>query len=419
LLLHPALNGYPFLFGDSWAYCCECPDGTRSPILGCALGPVVARLGLWGYVLVQCATAAYACTVLTGPVFGRRHRVALAAALVVSGAGICAGWVLADIWTLIGLICLFAVAVGRGFPTVLLLLTFACAAHFGNVPVFAMTALAFVPLVRRRAEFVGRVGVCMLLALALVAGANLSGGRLRLTSGNGAAFVASRMLHDFPELIEDICRDRPEFGLCRVQEDVRGWSQADPGSFMWIFIEQLGYDPDDFNRLSREIILYSLSGFPGYYPRHAAAAVRNTVELMSVYALSDGHAPYARDPYVVDSMRRYFPEQVGRYLGSPQGDGRLQALLERVETPATVVFWVSAVACGAYVAFRWRSLRTDLPARYAVFALMSVTVNAVCMSNLSGVFTRYHTRVGFLVIFAGLALASERLRRPARPAAPS
>ena len=91
LLLHPLLNGYPFLFGDSWAYCCECPDSTRSPVLGCALRPVVSLVGVWGYVLVQCAAAAYAFTVLAGPVFGRRHRVALVAAIVVSGAGIFAG----------------------------------------------------------------------------------------------------------------------------------------------------------------------------------------------------------------------------------------------------------------------------------------------------------------------------------------
>jgi hypothetical protein len=106
LLLHPVLNGYPFLFGDSWAYCCKCPDATRSPVLGCLLRPAVLAAGNWGYVVIQCAAAAFAFAFLSGIVLKRNHPYALVVSLLVSGAGIFAGWILADIWTLIGLICL-------------------------------------------------------------------------------------------------------------------------------------------------------------------------------------------------------------------------------------------------------------------------------------------------------------------------
>ena len=43
--------------------------------------------------------------------------------------------------------------------------------------------------------------------------------------------------------------------------------------------------------------------------------------------------------------------------------------------------------------------------KLALFSLLAVCVSAFFMSNLSGVYGRYHTRIGFLVIFPGMALA--------------
>lgn len=416
MLLHPLLNGFPLLFPDSWAYCAECPDGTRSPVLGCATRPLVAAAGIWGYVVFQCAAVAWVFTLLTGAVFQRRDAAAVLAAIVVSGAGIFAGWVLADVWTLAGLICLFAVSSGCASPPTLLLLAFALATHFGNFPVYAATAFGFLPFVRERLKFTLRVVVCTLAALSLAAASNLLGGRLKLTSGNGPSFLAARMLHDFPGLIEDVCRERPDFGLCRHKAEVLHWSQADPGSFIWIFIDQLGYDSAEFSRLSGELVLYSLSKYPGYYPRHLAAAVRNTLELLSVYELSDGHTPYAAEPYVFETMQPHFPGQGDRYRESLQGDGRLQALLKAVEVPLTALVWVSTLAGFAYAVARRRSLGDDPLARFAVFALVAVLANAFFMSTISGVFGRYHARLGFLLLFPGIALAARGLHALARRA---
>ncbi len=418
LLLHPLLNGYPLLFPDSWAYCAECPDSTRSPVLGCATRPLVAAAGIWGYVVFQCAAVAWAFTFLSGAVFQRHHPVAVMASVLISGAGIFAGWILADAWTLAGLIGLFAVSAGYAVPSILLLLSFACATHFGNFPVYAATAVVFLPFVRERLKFALRVAACILAALAFVAASNLVGGALKFTAGNGPSFLAARVLHDFPELIEDMCRERPGFGLCRHQAEVLHWSQADPGSFIWIFTDQLGYDAADLSRLSGELVLYSLSKFPGYYPGHIAAAVRNTFGLLSFYEISDGHTPYAVEPYVFNTMQPHFPGEGVRYRESRQGDGRLQALLRAVETPLTALFWLSTLAGCAYAAVRRRSFVDDPLARFAIFALVAVLANAFFMSNISGVFGRYHTRLGFLLIFPGVALAARGLSALARKRSP-
>ncbi len=404
LLLHPLLNGYPFLFGDSWAYVCKCPDGTRSPVLGCVLRPVVLAAGNWGYVVFQCAAAAFAFTFLSGIVLKRKHTVALVVSVLVSGAGIFAGWILADIWTLIGLVCLFAIAAGYAFPSIALLLSLACSTHFGNFPTYCAAALMVLPLVREKAKFAVRTALCIIAALVFVVAANSFGGVLKLSSGNGPIFLAARILHDMPELLEDLCRDEPGFGLCRRKEEIRQWNQTDPGSFIWIVSENLGIDFPEFNGLSRRIIATSVSGFPGYYFKHLTAAVRNTIQLFSFFEISDGHVPNSQDSYVLESMQACFPKDTEQYLKSWQGGGRLQGFLKPLDLPLTVLFWVATLGCLISVITCRHTRHADPLILLAMFALIAVVLNAFFMSNLSGVFSRYHTRVGFLLIFPGVAL---------------
>jgi hypothetical protein len=124
------------------------------------------------------------------------------------------------------------------------------------------------------------------------------------------------------------------------------------------------------------------------------------------------------EPYVFDTMQPHFPGEGDRYRESPQGDGRLQALLKSVEIPLTALFWAATVAGCAYAAARRRSRRDDVLARFVIFALIAVLANAFFMSNISGVFGRYHTRLGFLLIYPGVALAARGLSSLARKRSP-
>ena len=139
LLLPPIVNGFPFLFPDSWGYSGACPDEMRSPVLGCAMRPFTWAGGNWAYVVVQSAATAAAIVLLWSRVLKRCGTVALLAAVVASGVGLFSGWVMADAWALIGLICLFVLAAGHGHPAVAGALAFACGTHFGNFPTFAAT----------------------------------------------------------------------------------------------------------------------------------------------------------------------------------------------------------------------------------------------------------------------------------------
>jgi hypothetical protein len=405
LLLHPLLNGYPFLFPDSWGYFGACPDEMRSPVLGCALRPAVLAGGPWGYVVVQCAVTAFALAFLSGVVLERCYSLSLCLALVVSGVGIFAGWILADAWSLIGFICLFAMAAGHPSLGIAVLMAFACATHFGNFPVYAATAFLFLPWARAKARFAVKTGLCLLGAVVLVMAFNLIGGVIRFSSNNGYVFLASRILHDMPEVIDGKCQDDPGFALCERKAEVLEWSLTAHQSFSWQAIYQLGLSWEDLNRLSRQIVFYSVAEVTRFFIPHVRALARNTYALVSFYELSDGLDAFIKGSNAVDDLQACFPDDVGRYFKTSQASGALQGFLKIMERPLTALFWCCTFVCMVSVVLLRQRRRDDALLKLALFSLVAVCVNAFFMSNLSGVYGRYHTRIGFLVIFPGIALA--------------
>jgi hypothetical protein len=414
LILHPVLNGYPFLFPDSWGYYGACPDEMRSPVLGCALKPVTAVFGPWGYAAAQCAAAAFALAFLWGRVLGRKHTPAAALALAASGFGLYAGFLMADAWTLTGLIGLFALAAGAATPAALGLLAFSAAAHLGNFPVYAATALWMLPFVRRRPRFLASAGLCLAAGLALVAGFNLLSGKLRLTGGNGGTFLASRILHDMPQVLEGLCAEKPEFELCARKTEVLAWSAQDHQSFTWIAYYNLGQSWEALARLSRPIVAAGLTGSPRLALEQAAAALGNTARLAFLPELSNGFEPFGPDSFAVADLRSCHPEDVDDFLGSWQSRGELERFLRAVEPPYFALTWIALAACLAGALAGWPNRRDDVLVQLAVFALGAAVANAFCMSFLSGVYGRYQARILFILFLPAAALLFRRAARRAR-----
>jgi hypothetical protein len=321
------VNGFPFLFPDFWGYSGACPDEMRSPVLGCAMQPFTRFGGNWAYVVVQCAATAFALVLLWSRALKRQHTGALCAAALASGVGLYSGWVMADAWTLIGLIGLFVVASGNFHPLAALLLAFACGTHFGNFPVFGTAALAMLPFVRERARYALRTVGCFLAAVALVVAMNLIGGQIKFGSGNGSVFIASRVLHDMPELLELKCRQDPDFTLCQRKGEVIAWSAENHQSFTWSGFYNLGLDWPQYNRVCRELVLFSLRDDPRRLFEHAAAALRNTWRLLIFPELSNGFEPFGPDSFVAGDLRIAFPDELEAYLSSRQANGDLEDLL--------------------------------------------------------------------------------------------
>jgi len=418
LLLHPLINGFPFLFPDFWGYSGACPDEMRSPVLGCAMRPFTWLGGNWAYAAVQCAATAFAMVLLWSRVLKGQHTGALCAALLASGLGLFSGWVMADVWTLTGLIGLFVIASGHFHPAAAGLLAFACGAHFGNFPTFGTVALAMLPFVCERARYAARVAGCFLSAIGLVVAMNLIGGQIKFGSGNGFVFVAARVLHDMPEVLELKCREDPDFRLCQRKDEILAWSAANHQSFTWAGLYSLGLSWPDYNRVCRELVLFSLRDFPRRLPDHAAAVARNTWRLLIFPELSNGFEPFGPDSFVAEDLRIAFPEEVAPYLSSRQASGALERLLKKLDAPFIALIWLSIAGCLLSAITGWRRRRDDPLIQLALFALIAVAANAFFMSNLSGVFGRYQARIAFLLVFPALALIARWAQSKWRPVAP-
>jgi hypothetical protein len=256
-------------------------------------------------------------------------------------------------------------------------------------------------------------------AVVLVVAANLIGGSLKFASGNGFVFLASRILHDQPGLMEVKCRQDPGFQLCARKDEVVAWSAENHQSFTWNGYYNLGLGWPEFNRVCRELVFASLRAGPRSLYDHAAAAARNTVRLLLFPELSNGFETFGPDSFVAEDLRIAFPEDVAAYLRSRQAGGALQRLLKMLDAPFVWLVWLSTGGCLLSVVMGWKRRGEDVLVRLALFALIAVVANAVCMSNLSGVFGRYQARIEFLPMAAVLALIwrkcrkeYEKIRRP-------
>jgi hypothetical protein len=407
VLLPSLLNGFPFLFPDSWGYSGACPDEMRSPVIGCAMRPFTWIAGHWAYALVQCAVTAFAVVLLWSRALKRRAAAALGVALLLSGVGLFAGWVMADVWTLTGLMALFVVLV-EFHPAAAVLTAFAWAAHFGNFPVLAAAGALMLPWVRDRVRCGLRLGLCLAGAVLLVFAANLFGGTLKFSSGNGFVFLAARMLHDVPEVLDLKCAESPGFLLCARRAEVRRWSAENHQSFTWAGAEQLGLSWPDYNRTCRELVVDSVRTLPRLFPEHAAALARDTARLMLRPELSNGFETFGPDSFVAEDLRIAFPDDVRPYLASAQARGGLERTLTRLDLPFMALVWLSTAVCLAAVVAGRRRLRADPLLLLALFALVALAVNALVMSGLSGVFGRYQARLEFLLFLPAAALLQSR-----------
>ncbi len=409
LLLLPALlNGFPFLFPDSWGYSGACPDELRSPVLGCAMRPFTWAGGNWAYAIVQSAATAAAIVLLWSRVLKRRGLGAVLAAVIAAGVGLFSGWVMADVWTLVGFICLFAIGAGYFHPLAAGALAFACGAHFGNFPIFGTAALALLPIVRARKAYAVQVALCFAAAAGLIVGANLFGGSIKFGSGNGTVFLASRILHDMPEVLVRKCGQDPGFAMCPRRDEVLAWSTENHQSFTWVAYYNLGLAWPEFNRVCRELVLFSLRGAPESIYAHAAAVTRNTLRLLLFPDLSNGFETFGSDSFVAEDLRRAFPADVAPYQRSQQATGALEPFLKKLDAPFIAVVWLSLCGCLFFVFLGRRRLREDTTLQLAFYALTAAVVNALFMSNLSGVFGRYQARIAFLPILAVLMLIARR-----------
>jgi hypothetical protein len=401
LILYPLMNGYPILFADSWDYASgQCLSGLRSPVLACSMRPFIVFGGVWGYVVVQTAVTAFILVFLSGSILKQEYSNIYLISLLIASVGLFTGYLMADIWTLIGFICIFSISIGYSYFSIAIILALSYSVHHGNFPIFTTTAFFFLPFVRQKVKFSVIIVSSILGGILFILIANLlsAGSQLKIGTEVGSfTMPSSRILHDIPMVIEKKCKDDPGFKMCEIKEDILAWSgKGNPQKITWQGKKKLNIGWKELNNLSKEVFFYSLKGF---FTKHISALVKNIYKLLFIYKISDGFYFYQHDDWPVKKLKLLFPEDVDKYEKSWQISGKLTHGLEKLEKPLSYIFRISMIVCLASIGFYRRNFREDVIVKFALFAVIAVIVNAFFMANLSGVYYRYHTRIGFLILF--------------------
>ena len=403
LMLYPLMNGYPFIYYDSWTYASGlCRPSMRSPILGCAMRPIILAAGIWGYVIVQTAATAISFVFLSRYVFGYAHMRVLFLSIVFAWVGLFSGWLMADIWTLIGLISLFAVLTGYASQFIAILLIFALATHYGNFPIFLGIAIWFWLFIRNSKRSMILVILCLLGGMTLIVTTHFAmNGKPQFTTKTSFSFIASRILYDIPDIIEKKCQEDPSFRLCAMKSDMLAARGTQHSSLMWYMLKRDDISGREFESLARELVIYSLPRFP---LEHIVAVVKNTFYQLSFFPIRDDFSPLRDGSIVFKQFPKLFPAGFLSYQKSMQADGYFPVAFARLETPLSIFYWIAMLICLASVMTEWRKLRGDIQLQLSLFVVIAVIVNAFFMANLSGFLGRFHTRIVFLPMFAALTI---------------
>ena len=94
------------------------------------------------------------------------------------------------------------------------------------------------------------------------------------------------------------------------------------------------------------------------------------------------------------------------YLKSWQASGRVKKAFVRLETPLSLLFGLTLIICLVYIVYHWKTRHEDVIVKLSIFAVIAVSLNAFFMSVISGPFSRFHTRIGFLMIFPAFIIVS-------------
>ena len=403
LLLYPLMNGFPFIYYDSWSYASGFwRSGMRSPAMALVMRPVIVIAGMWGYVVVQIAVTAFSFVFMSKYIDGRVRNSLVLTTIIFASVGLYSGWLMVDIWVGIGLFALFLVLTGYKSTIALILLGFSYATHYGNFPVFTGTALLFwvVTKVRRRAMIM--VFLCLLGGMAFVVCGKIAiGDTGRFTSKSTYSWIVSRTLYDIPEILERKCQEDPNFKLCGLKTDMLAARGKQHSDLLFHMFHHPDISKEEYEKLAKELVIYSIPRFP---LEHMVAAIKNTLSQLSSVPIANGFLPITDGEWVVENLKKYYPDEYASYRNSWQAKGHLHKMLKVLHYPSSVLYWLAILICLVSLSIRWKNLRNDLRLKFALFSLMAVIVNAFFMSNLSGVLGRFHTRIVYLPMLAALII---------------
>jgi hypothetical protein len=428
LLVWPAfLNGYPLVFIDTVSYL----NHTLLPEVPwdktAAYGPFLHLFhwgfSLWSPMLAQGLIASHLVWLTQRTARGAATPPAhllVCAALALLTAG---PWFLATMMpdALTGFVplCLLLLAFGglSRVETVWVaaVATLAVAAHLSHLPTaFAMVAL--VALLARRVVPVLRAAAPVLLAVALLVGANAAHFGQPTLSPHGSVFLLARLQADGPAV-----------AVLRARCPAAGWHLCgfldrlpmDSDAFLWDATSPLNREADGAPRAmggvagaaeAGEIVGTTLRDHPASV---AAAMLRNAFTQMVLVRIGDTLG----NEHLALSVRRpiaaFFPaHELAAFDAGSQMRGELGAVAAPFVWMHVAALALSAIAAPVLL---WRALRAGETQRAALLAgaMLALLANAAATGALSKPHHRYQARIVWVLpLVVAVALPRPMLSLP-------
>lgn len=413
-------NGYPLIFADTGTYIGQALQvylgWDRPPFYSIFLFATHWRLTLWGPMLVQGLVVAHLLG-LALRALGRPDPlllVAVAFALsVLTGLPWITAQLIPDVFTGVVVLALWllgfkAASLSQGERLWLLLLaTGAVAVHQSHVPLALGLAVCGAALLlawrgpRPALGGAARMAFPVVVAVAAMAAVNLAGHGRASPSPFGSVFLATRLIYDGPGM-DMLRRTCPDAGwrLCPILDRMGAHHNA----FLWEPASPLHAElggPKAWAAEASAIVSAVVREAPGTV---ALGILNNSLEQFRLVDTGDGMEAWPGVPGPEPLIARFFPHELGRFLGGRQQRGLLlpdaQALAP-LHRAASVLGLLALLALPLLL-----RRRLDLAGVALVVLVLAAAVgNAAITGGLSGPAVRYQARLAWLFAFAPLALA--------------
>jgi hypothetical protein len=396
--LAPALiNGYPIYFHDSAGYDGSTYYDTRLSTLALLATPLYPVIGVWSLVVVNAVVFAYLMTRFADVLLEGVNPILAATVLTAALMPFYVAFIAADVW-LVFLFLAIALLLVRFSWSAFAIAVIAGATHGSHV--FILAGAAVVALVLRSGRM--RTAAIFGLVIAGTVAVTTTLNRVFPVEKLGLATVASKILNDVPQAVQDLCAQQPAEKICGlkdllaqhpsdgVEDDKFIWSA-------WLYTDdKLGMS--GFNELGGKLLKVVLKSYPLEFLSAAAmdfARFFGPQHCMGVVGYVDS------DEAVLVHLTHHDKTTLAR-----------RGLFENAQLCGSAfVLQTSVVVIGTLSAL-WLLVRAGRQeASLALLFVSVLLINDAFFAFASGPFGRYHLRgLGLLALSALLAL-SYRLRQ--------
>jgi hypothetical protein len=415
-------NRYPLVWPDTAGYLVLVNFSYRSIFYSLFVYPAHLTGSLWTVVLVQSLLVAYLLRILLREVFAIASRTGFLIVTVLMSMLTSlpwnAGFVMADIFTGVLVLCLFLLAfcferLGRWERCYMIGLTFlAAVAHYSHLPIatgLLLFGFAMRVLLRKRApdavpHLMLPAAVIALAFVTIVIANYLTLGVMSFSPG-GYAFQLARLVEDGPAVayLRENCASR-KYTLCGYLDrlPMENWRflWAPEGPFQhldWLEERDEGL----------EIVAGTLERYPLWTLK---GAIGNTFEQMTRIKTGSLLISYAHKKYPTDELQTTYPADFPAYLDSRQSRGELAHLdsLNRLHVGVVIfsVFYCAMIAILLARDGQW------LPVELLITIAFALLLNGIVAGEFSGPIDRYGSRIIWLLPLVAIASWRKALGLP-------